>query len=74
MNLIYTKTGKEVKIGDIVKTGRGDLVEVIDFRQPHKPASSGKVGVQRTDEFWTSEYFVGVIGAEWINREDRLGS
>ena len=36
------------------------------FRTPHKPSSSGKC--------WTAdnrEYFVGVLGLKWIEREDR---
>jgi hypothetical protein len=71
MKLVYTETGTEVKVGDIADTGRGELVEVVYFRQPHKPSSSGKVSVKTVNTDRPSEYFVGVIGAEWINREDR---
>ena len=70
MRLIYKETKEEVKVGDKVRTGRGEEVTVTHFARPHKPASSGKVSVAG-DKF-NAEYFVGVIGAEWIEREDRL--
>jgi hypothetical protein len=72
MRLVYKKNGVEVQIGDRPRTERkGSEVEVISFKNPHKPGSGGSVlvregGLQR-------EYFVGVIGAHWIEREDREG-
>jgi hypothetical protein len=75
MRLVYKDTGVEVKVGDIVESSRGDgdRYEVTFFREPHKPASSGKVNVRNPhDHRQTGEYYVGVIGAEWIEREDRL--
>ena len=71
MKLVYKATGKAVKIGDIAETGRGEKVEVEYFRPPGKAGSSGKVLVKNVDAERSSEYFVGVIGAEWIDREDR---
>jgi len=70
MRLVYEKTGAEVKVGDIVETSRGQKVRVDFFREPHKPASSGKVVVKGADGS-AREYYVSVIGAEWIEREDR---
>ena len=70
MRLIYKKTGEEVKVGDKVQLRHEGEVTVTHFARPHKPASSGKVSVAG-DKF-NAEYFVGVIGAEWIEREDRL--
>lgn len=73
MRLVYKATGKEVKVGDIATTFRGEKCEVKYFRPPHKPSSEGKVTVQfGEDKFNCMEYYVGVIGAEWIEREDRL--
>jgi len=71
MKLVYTETGTEVKVGDEVEVD-GEMLEVTYFREPHKISSSGKVSVRRanTDEM-SREYFVGVIRAEWIEREDR---
>lgn len=69
MRLIYKETGEEVKVGDTVRTGRGEEVRVTHFAPPHKPSSSGKVSVA-ADQY-NAEYYVGVIGAEWIEREDR---
>jgi len=71
MKLIYTKTGLPVQVGDIADTGRGEMVEVDYFRPPHKPSSSGKVSVTTVNTDQRSEYYVGVIGAEWIEREDQ---
>ena len=71
MRLIYTETREPVEIGDFVwLSGREKPATVIHFAKPHKPSSSGKVTVRDSDER-TSEYCVGVIGAEWIEREDR---
>ena len=71
MRLVYKVTGKEVKVGDIVTTFRGDKCEVKYFRPPHKSSSSGKVTVQLEGSNLSMEYYVSVIGAEWIEREDR---
>lgn len=70
MKLIYKETGKEVAVGDVVELRDGKW-KVTYFREPHKASSSGKVSVQHTENNWRAEYFVGVIGAEWIEREDR---
>ena len=71
MRLVYTKSGEEVKVGDVVETSRGEKCTVKYFRPPHKPSSSGKVTVQLEGHEHCSEYYVSVIGAEWIEREDR---
>ena len=70
MKLIYNKTGVEVKVGDIATDFRGDLRTVTFFREPHKSSSSGKISLLNADGR-TSECFVGVIDAAWIDREDR---
>lgn len=69
MKLVYTATGEEVKVGDKVTLSNGVEAEVEYFAKPHKPSSSGKVTVKT--EYYTMEYYVSVIGAEWIEREDR---
>ena len=76
MRLVYMKDGSEVKVGDIVQH-EGQPWRVAFFRPPHKPASSGKVSIAPVTRdpdsmFGTCEYYVGVIGAEWIEREDRV--
>jgi hypothetical protein len=77
MNLIYNskstntnRKGQAVKVGDQVKTSRGENVTVDYFREPSKPASEGKVYVAFEDG-GKREFYVSVIGAEWVNREDR---
>ena len=79
MRLVYTKyssmpAGQQVMVGDRLKIGDGEWVEVSYFREPHKSSSEGKVSVRHQLDGWTSEYYVSVIGAEWIDREDRLFS
>jgi len=73
MNLVYKNSGKEVKLHDEVTLRDGEVVEVTYFREPHKSSSEGKVSVCHPggDEFSSMEYYCSVIGAEWINREDR---
>ena len=66
MVLIYEGTKEPVKVDDIVKTFRGDVVRVVSFREPHKPSSTGRVYVKHDDHGWSSEYFPGVIGAKWV--------
>lgn len=71
MRLVYKATGEEVKVGDVVTTFRGKKCEVKYFREPHKPSSEGKVTVKEEGSSFCMEYYVSVIGAEWIEREDR---
>ena len=72
MRLVYKQTGMPVLVGDMARLNDGTEVEITYFRPPHKPASSGKVSVKHASG-WTQEFYVGVIGAEWIDREDRKG-
>jgi hypothetical protein len=69
MRLVYKETGKEVKVGDVVDGFRGRY-KVLSFNEPHKASSEGKVYVEENDGF-KRECYVSVIGAEWIEREDR---
>ena len=68
MKLVYSINGLPVSVGDKVTLSDDVEVTVHYFRQPHKPASSGKVTVM--EHGTTREYYVGVIGAKWIERED----
>jgi hypothetical protein len=71
MRLVYDKTGLPVKAGDVIHLD-GQPHFVHGFREPHKPASSGKVSVKAmNDAGYCREYYVGVIGATWIDRDDR---
>jgi len=73
MRLIYKGNGNEVKIGDLVRIGNEDHV-VTFFREPHKPSSSGKVCIRWVNDdrsLLGNEYYVGVIDAVWIEREDQ---
>lgn len=71
MRLVYEETGEEVKVGDKAKTFRGEECTVTYFRQPHKSNSEGKISVRFDDSSFDMEFYVSVIGAKWIEREDR---
>jgi hypothetical protein len=70
-HLVYEATGKPVLLGDEV-TIHGLRCVVAFYRAPHKAGSEGKVtvhvGGSRTAPV---EYYVSIIGARWIDREDR---
>ena len=77
MRLIYEDTGEEVKTGDNILMKDGSCWIVDFFREPHKPSSSGKVYILPAGEIdglrmaGGREFYVSVIGAKWIEREDR---
>lgn len=67
MKLVYKTTGEPVKVGDPVEIKGVGMTTVEYFREPHKPDSEGRVSLASG-----AEYYVSVIGAEWIEREDRI--
>ena len=72
MRLVYEATGVDVKVGDKVTISRGETVYVTAMREPHKPSSTGRVGVTYSKGGCESrEFFPSVIGADWIEREDQ---
>lgn len=70
MKLVYLDTHKPVETGDIVDLRDGKAI-VAYVTEPHKPSSTGRVGVMYVKDKWTREYFPSVIGADWIGRTDR---
>lgn len=77
MKLVYKATGLPVALGDtVILLGSGEEARVAHFKPPHKPSSQGHVTVdfplhKRRRANATREYYVSIIGAEWIDREDR---
>lgn len=74
MKLVYEESGEEVKIGDVVILGRnGDNYIVANIEKPRHSGSTGRVYVYLEDgkPTETQGFYPGVIGAEWIEREDR---
>ena len=71
MRLVYKSTQAEVKLGDPVTVR--DVEYVVGYFRPlHSLTSSGRVSLVSTGvPRFTPKYYVGVIGAEWIEREDR---
>ena len=63
--------GELVQPGDNAFTFRGEPCVVNHFARPHKSSSEGKITVQVEGERGSAEFYVSVIGAQWINREDR---
>lgn len=70
MRLVYKPEQNAVQIGDVA-TIDGQPHTVIHFRPPTSPASEGKVTVRPLRGGHSRELYVSVIGAEWIEREDR---
>ena len=70
MRLVYTATQLPVNIGDEgILDAPIRRYTVKYFRPPHKPSSSGNVTIEIDGQM--VERYVSVIGAEWIEREDR---
>lgn len=70
MKLVYTLSGVEVRVGDKIVTSEGIHYTVEYFRKPSSPNSSGKITVKDASG-QSREYYVGVIGAKWIDRDDQ---
>ncbi|WP_432263069.1 hypothetical protein [Cupriavidus sp. TMH.W2] len=71
MRLVYTATREPVAIDDTVTTSKGDKVVVKGFIKPRHSGSTGRVLVVYEGFTEPAEYYPSVIGAEWIDREDR---
>lgn len=71
MRLVYTATRKEVAVGDKVTMHNGGDACVTGWERPRSPVSSGRVYVIPESSVYESSYYPSVIGAEWIEREDR---
>ena len=69
MKLVYKATQQPVAVGDSI-IFRDEPHTVHYFRPPHKPSSEGKITITNADGH-CFEYYVSVIGAAWIDREDR---
>lgn len=74
--LVYQETQEPVTIGDKVTLRDGVVYTVIGMEEPHKPASTGRVlvranDVEYDDPFGVNSYYPSVIGACWIERDDR---
>jgi hypothetical protein len=62
--LIDPKSKKPVFKGDNVITFRGELVEIVSARAPHRPGSSGYVTVRDSDGVHR-EVYAGVASLVW---------
>lgn len=70
MRLVHTKSGVDAKVGDLVLLD-GSPVYLLNFQKPTSPASEGKCCVGDSMNGPPHQYYVGVVGLEWIEREDR---
>jgi hypothetical protein len=73
MRLVYKANQHPVRLGDNVAMPDGSNGTICYFSVPHKPDSEGKVTLlaEGAKEPHGTEVYVSVIGAEWIEREDR---
>jgi hypothetical protein len=63
---LIKENGSEVRIGQLVFTFRGELVEILDFTAPHKPSSTGRVYVKFADGS-TRGFFPSVVGCSIVS-------
>ena len=69
--LVFEKTNEIVKMGEVVTTGKGELVTVIGGKAPHTPASTGRIWVRGANgTVGQSEFFPNVCGMKWRNLND----
>lgn len=65
LKLFNSKTGEQLKVGDRVKTFRGESATLLGMQEPQHAASTGRVFVKIDGTQYESSFFPGVIGAEW---------
>lgn len=65
MKLVHELSGEEIKVGDIVKTFRGEDAVVTHMQPPQHAASSGKVTVRLVGNKLETEFFPSVIFAKF---------
>ncbi len=73
MKLIYSASRMPVYVGDQVTLSDGEEFTILRIEEPHKPASTGRVHGTIKGASYENSYFPGVIGAEWVGREDQDG-
>lgn len=64
-NKLINEDGVEVKEGQRMLTFRGEEVEVVGWRAPHKPSSSGRVMIKDVVGNFR-EFFPSVIGCKIV--------
>lgn len=65
VKLVHELSGEEIKVGDTVKTFRGEDAVVTHMRPPQHSASSGKVTVRLVGNKLETEFFPSVIFAKF---------
>lgn len=71
--LIDTKTGRELQIGEIVTTFRGESRKLTDWEAPLHEGSTGRVYLRSLDEddfFGDHGYFPSVVNAQIVEVKD----
>lgn len=66
MRLVYEKTGKEVKKGDVLTDFRGDKAIAEYWREPTH--GIGKISIKRkpNDVLCSGEFYVSCYGLKWV--------
>ena len=66
MRLVYEKTGKEVKKGDVLTDFRGDKAIAEYWREPTHGV--GKISVKRkpNDVLCSGEFYVSCYDLKWV--------
>ena len=69
MRLVHKDTGREVREGETVISFRGEAAIVTGWREPHKPSSTGRVYVKEIASGFGREFFPGVFGLVFVEKE-----
>lgn len=63
MHLIHKPTGKPVKVGDVLRSFRGEDWTVTGWQEPKNINSTGRVCVARGE--WNQSFYPSVFSCEW---------
>lgn len=68
--LVDDSTGLRLRVGDDVRTFRGERGTLTDIQIPMRPSSTGRVYVRLQGTTIPVAFYPSVIGARWIGRTD----
>lgn len=71
MRLVHESTYQEIKVGDVLRTQLGELVDVVAFDKPKNATHQGEVEVVCQRDGFKATRLCSFLGLVWIEREDQ---
>jgi len=71
MKLVNKLTGNEVLVGHKIMLSTGNVVTVTSIQEPRHGGSTGRVYVKYPISKNEIGFYPSVVGAHWVDREDR---